>query len=122
MNNLKELLNTKLVTPSIESQTHKRTCGIIINAYEKENTCDVQYYDAKNHFQYKERVEVKLTGANNNWFPSNGALVEIELFDDKVFIIGEVIIDFNTQIKPKLTLKKDIYANGSDTSVGCYIF
>lgn len=118
---IKSLLQNKLVAPNVDTNNYSRSVALVLQAYEKDNVCDIKYLDAQSRIRNRERVKVKITN-NDDWFPQQGDIVEIEVFQDVVIIIGSVVSDYNTQIRPKNKLKQDIYADGVDSSVGCYIF
>ena len=118
---IKSLLQNKLVAPNVDTNNYSRSIALVLQTYEKDNVCDIKYLDAQSRIRNRERVKVKITN-NDDWFPQQGDIVEIEVFQDVVIIIGSVVSDYNTQIRPKNKLKQDIYADGVDSSVGCYIF
>ena len=118
---IKSLLQNKLVKPAIDTSGLTKSVGIVLKSYERDNVCDIKYLDAQSRIRNREKIRVKITN-NDDWFPKPGDIVEIEIIEDTVIIIGSMITDYNTQVRPKNELKKDIYADGVDSSVGCYIF
>lgn len=121
MSDIKELLQNKVVTPNVETFGYVRSKGVIIHSYEKDNVCDIKYLDAKNRIINKDHVFVKIIN-NDDWFPQPGEPVEVEVNEQRVYIVGKIVNDYRKQVKQKNVLKSDIYADGADSSVGCYIF
>lgn len=123
MPNIKETLTTRVVNPNIDTAFNTRSYGFVKEAYEKDNVCDISYFDAKGNQRNKDKVDVEIRNSNDStWFPKKGNLVRIDVYEDNVIITGEVITDYTTQIKKKQYVKNDIYADGDDSSVGGYIF
>lgn len=122
MTNLKDTLNNRVVTPSIESAFSTHSYGFVKEAYEGDNVCDITYIDSKGNQRNKERVEVDIKNNKDKWFPQKGDLVKVDVYEENVIIVGEVITDYSTQIKSQQYTENDIYADGDDSSVGCYIF
>lgn len=121
MADINNLLQNKVVSPNVETIGYIKSYGVVIRSFEKDNVCDIKYLDAKNRIINKDRVFVKVTN-NDDWFPDPGDVVEIELNEQFVWIIGRVTYNYSKQIKPDNVAKTDIYADGADSSVGCYIF
>ena len=122
MNSLKEIVNSRIVSPNIDTAINAKSIGIVLAAYEQDNLCDIAYTDAKNIRRRKDKVEVQLKNPNETWFPIKGNLVKLDVFEENVIITGEVITNYSSQVKEKQYTKNNIYANGDDSSVGCYIF
>lgn len=122
MSSLKDIVSNRVVSPNIDSSINTKSYGIVIKAYESENVCDITYFDAKNIQRNRNKVEVRLNSRTENWFPKNGEMVYVEVYEENVIITGEVVTDFNTQVKTKQIAKNDIYVDGADCSVGGYIF
>lgn len=121
MSDLRELFNSKVVAPNIETSIYTKSYGIVIRANEKNNCCDIKYFDAKGRPCNRNNVFVK-TNSENKWFPLPGMMVELEIFEDQICIIDEIVTDYSKQVKPRKMAMQDIYVDGADSSVGCYIF
>lgn len=122
MGNLKETLTNRVVNPNIDTAFNTHSYGFVKEAYEKDNVCDIAYFDAKGNQRNKDKVEVELKNFKENWFPKKGDLVKVDVYEENVIITGEVISDYTTQVKTKQYAKNDIYVDGDDSSVGGYIF
>ena len=122
MSDIKNILQNKVVSPSIETSTTSKTLGVVIRAYEKDNVCDVRYSDIKSRIVTKEKVEVMPKNMEDDWFPSSGTLVVVETYGNSVFITGQVIKDYSKEVRPYKKLQHDIYVDGGDATVGNYIF
>lgn len=118
---LQGLLNTKLVTPNIDSNTGKTGMAVVTEAYEKDNVCDIIYPDKNGKIQRRERVEMKISDPDSSWFPKAGDKVEVQFYDEDIYISGAFIIDYKQYMSNK-NIDNDIYSESSDSSVGCYIF
>ena len=117
---LKDLLNNRLVTPNIETSGAVPGFGIVIRSCEKDNCCDIKYRDKKNRAKTKNNVPVKI-GPGEQWFPSEGSIVELSIYEDEVIIVGETMTDYATQGKPKTMTKLDTYMDDGDQTTGGYI-
>lgn len=118
---LQGLLNTKLVTPNVDSNSGKVSIAIVTEAYEKDNVCDIIYTDKHGKIQRRERVEMKILDPDSSWFPKAGETVEIQFYDEYVYITGAFVLNYRQYMSNK-NIDNDIYSESSDSSVGCYIF
>lgn len=122
MSSLKDVISNRIVTPNVNTAFNTPSIGIVLKAYEDQNVCDIRYFDTSGTEQNRDRVEVRLTNKRENWFPSTGSMVYVDVYEENVTITGEVITDFSTQMKTQQETKNDIYVDGGDSSVGSYIF
>lgn len=122
MSSLKDVISNRIVTPNVNTAFTIPSIGIVLKAYEDQNVCDIRYFDTSGTEKNRDRVEVRLTNKRENWFPSTGSMVYIDVYEENVTITGEVITDFSTQMKTQQETKNDIYVDGGDSSVGSYIF
>ena len=122
MSDIKSLLGNKVVSPNIDANRYIQSTGIVLRAYEKDNVCDIQYLDAQCRIKTKDKVEVLVKRSNDDWFPQAGDRIEVQIYENYVYITGQIITDYNTEVKPRQKLEQDIYADGADSSVGCLIF
>lgn len=122
MSEIKNLINNKIVTPNLQTSQTTKSTGIVLKVYEKDNVCDIQYLDAQSRIKKKDKVEVLVRKDTDDWFPQIGAFVEVEVYEDHVYIVGQIINNYDTQVKQKYQLKQDLYADGADSSVGCLVF
>lgn len=122
MSSLKDVISNRIVTPNINTAFNTTSIGMVLKAYEDQNVCDIRYFDANGSERNRDKVEVRVTNKRENWFPSTGSMVYVDVYEENVTITGEVITDFSTQMKTQQETRNDIYIDGGDSSIGSYIF
>lgn len=83
--------------------------GIVLQANEKENVCDILYVKESKRLIHKENTEVLIRDKNDNWFPKQGDLVKTQGSNNNdPVIIGELIRDYARDAKDLRNLNLDV--------------
>jgi hypothetical protein len=102
----------------VDSVFHEKSKARVIKSKEGLNLCDIIYKDSRSRIIKKENVFVACSDVDK-WFPREGDLVDIEIFEDYVCIIGKKL-DSTSFLKAKSNwnLSNDIYPDDSDGTIG----
>ena len=118
MTNIKDLLASKTVLPSLANTQVSKSFGIVTRANEKDNVCDIIYIDNSGKRSNKTNVEVLIKSRDDNYFPHLYEYVEVEEIgnDNNIKITGTYICDKDSTYIERVD--KDIYPSKKTVTRG----
>ena len=110
MSEIKDTIKQNIVLPETKDSELLRSYGRVIFSNEKENVCTVIYTNRDGIPVIKNGVPVSI-GSVDNWFPSVGDIVLLDLINEKPLITGRSFNNYASQIRENNKLLFDIFSD-----------
>lgn len=123
MSTIKKLIQERIVNPVSHNRGVGAAIAEILAADEKNNLCSIRYFNKDGIVMTKDNIPVQIYSQGFvDWFPQKGDFVKIEETGDHVLITAKFIGNYHTDIRARNKLTKDIHSDGSDSTLGGFIF
>ena len=122
MSKLKQMLQDRVVGPANHSRGGVTTVAQVDKSDDINNICSIHYIDKDGFKRNKDNVPVRIYGSGGDWFPAVNDFVVVEDNGDTVVITARHVSNFNTDVRSKLKLTKDVHSDQCGGSTGGMIF
>lgn len=118
---IKDILLNHVVQPVARDNETFTTVAKVTASDELNNVCNIRYVDKSGIKRNKDNVAVRLYDTGSGYFPKVGEFVEVQLERDICVIIARHVGNYNSDVRSKMRLRKDVYSDNPGKQPGGFV-